>query len=308
MEKISVFLFLVGVLEFLSKNPSFGIEINNKCSTLFHKVKGKALSGHVISVHQASSEIACTHKCLSNPKCASFNFEIQQSRSLSTCELNAVSRTSPHNKLKSRHGFAYYEPLTLNERPKQEITAFSLIMAASTIQCTQEASPTQDQASTPASRVPSTQPATTAAPISNCGQQWHAYRSGCLRLFEDYKSWVDANQHCATFNTPGKGNGRLISIFSQDDNNRIVNLRSSQGFSQGEYYIGLNDLQGTGTYKWADGTNASFTNWNTGFPKGGKGVVMKRNGNSDDGKWQTKDTNKAMRLICECPDGPCASQ
>ncbi|XP_044183074.1 mucin-17-like [Acropora millepora] len=168
MERISVFLLLVGVLEFVSKNPSFGTEINNKCSALFHKVKGKALSGHVISVHQASSEIACTHKCLSNPKCASFNFEIQQSRSLSTCELNVVSRTSPNNKLNSRSGFAYYEPLTPNDRPKQQITAFSpttrnLIMAAPTTQGTQEVSPTRDQATTPATKVSSTQPATTAA-------------------------------------------------------------------------------------------------------------------------------------------------
>ena len=139
-----------------------------KESTIFIFL-GKVLSGHVISVHQASSEIACTHKCLSNPKCASFNFEIQQSRSLSTCELNAVSRTSPSSKLKSRHGFAYYEPLTPRGRPEQQIKAFSpttsnLMMAASTIQGTQEVRPTQDQATTPASRVPSTQPATTAAP------------------------------------------------------------------------------------------------------------------------------------------------
>ena len=74
----------------------------------------------------------------------------------------------------------------------------------------------------------------------------------------------------------------------------------------GEYYIGLKKSQGT--YKWADGTAASFTNWNTGYPKGAKGVVMKMIGNSDDGKWQTKNVNSAMRFICECPDGPCASQ
>ena len=120
-------------------------------------------------MHQASSEIACTQKCLSNPKCASFNFEIQQSRSLSTCELNAVSSTSPNNKLNSRSGFAYYEPLTPRETPKQQTTAFppttsKLMMAASTTQDTQEASPTRDQATAPASRVPSTQPTTTAAP------------------------------------------------------------------------------------------------------------------------------------------------
>ena len=139
-----------------------------KESTIFIFL-GKALSGHVISVHQASSEIACTHKCLSNPKCASFNFEIQQSRSFSTCELNAVSGTSPYNELKSRHGFAYYEPLTPRERPKQQITVFSpttsnLITEETTTQSTQEVGPTQDQATTPASRVRSTHPTTTAAP------------------------------------------------------------------------------------------------------------------------------------------------
>ena len=71
--------------------------------------------------------------------------------------------------------------------------------------------------------------------VSKCGQQWHAYKSGCLRLFDDHKNWADANQHCATFNisATGGGNGRLISIFSQDENNRIVNLRSSQGFLEG---------------------------------------------------------------------------
>ena len=72
----------------------------------------------------------------------------------------------------------------------------------------------------------------------------------------------------------------------------------------GEYYIGLKELQGT--YKWTDGTAASFTNWNTGFPKDGKGVAMMLNGNSDNGKWRTRNHNNALRFICECPDGPCA--
>ncbi|XP_067023775.1 lithostathine-like [Acropora muricata] len=187
---------------------------------------------------------------------------------------------------------------------------------------TQEVSPSQYQAPTPASRVPSTQRATTAAPgsgrqikgltfklhpVSNCGQQWHAYKSGCLRLFEDHKKWEDANQHCANISATGGGNGRLISIFSEAENNRIVDLRSSQGFSEGEYYIGLSDLQGTGTYKWVDGTNASFTNWNPGFPNGEKGVVMKMSiGNLDNGKWLTRNYNDALRFICECPDGRCA--
>ena len=72
----------------------------------------------------------------------------------------------------------------------------------------------------------------------------------------------------------------------------------------GEYYIGLKKLQGT--FKWADGTAASFINWNTGFPKRGEGVAMMLNGNSDNGKWQTRNKHDDLRFICECPEGPCA--
>jgi len=316
---VSILLCAVTLLELVDKT-TFGFntespqEQDSKRFSLFCKVKeGEALTGHIISVHQTRNVLECGHKCLSNPECASFNFEIQESRFLSICELNNVSSISSNNKLKRKDSFAYYEPLTRKERPKQQITGFSpttsnIMTKTTTTRGTQEVSTSQYQAVTPASKVPSIQPATTAAPVSNCGQQWHAYKSGCLRLFEDHKKWEDANQYCATFNvnTSG-GNGRLISIFSQDENNRIVNLRSSQGFPDGEYYIGLSDLQGTGTYKWTDGTNVSFTNWNTDFPKGEKVVVMKMShGNADNGKWLTRNQNNNLRFICECPDGPCA--
>ncbi|XP_067025792.1 macrophage mannose receptor 1-like [Acropora muricata] len=314
-----VFLCCVTLLELIDKK-TFSINMDSpqgqesKRFSLFYKVKeGVVLTGHIISVHQTRNVLDCTHKCLSNPECASFNFEIQQSRFLSICELNNVSSISSNHKLKRKDSFVYYEPLTPKERPKQQIAGFypttsNIITKTTTTRGTQEVSTSQDQATIPASRVPSTQRATTAAPVTNCGQQWHAYKSGCLRLFDDHKNWVDAKQHCATFNinTAG-GNGRLISIFSQDENNRIVNLRSSPGFSDGEYYIGLNNLQGTGTYKWVDGTNASFTNWKTGYPKDERrGVVMMLKGNSDNGKWETRNYHDALRFICECPYGPCS--
>ena len=97
-----------------------------------------------------------------------------------------------------------------------------------------------------------------------------------------------------------------ISSSQERDISLMTFLLLLMSFFLGKYYIGLNDLQGTGTYKWADGTNASFTNWNADYPKRPKAVVMKMNGNSDDGKWQTRNENNSMRFICECPDGPCA--
>ena len=71
---------------------------------------GVTLTGHTISVHQTRSELDCAHKCHSNSNCASFNFEFQSSRTLSTCEINGMSRTLSGPKLQSRDGFAYYEP------------------------------------------------------------------------------------------------------------------------------------------------------------------------------------------------------
>ncbi|XP_074609875.1 uncharacterized protein LOC141864040 [Acropora palmata] len=317
---LRILLCAVTMLELVDKK-TFGFNTEShqgqesKRFSLFYKAKeGEVLTGHIISVHQTRNELDCSHKCLSNPECASFNFEIQQSRSLSICELNNASSISSNSKLKRKESFVYYEPLIPKERPKQQITGFypttsNIITKTTTTRGTQEVSTSQYQAPTLASRVPSTQRAKAAAPVSNCGQHWHAYKSGCLRLFQDHKTWVAANQHCASFNinATGGGNGRLISIFSQDENNRIVNLRSSQRFSQGEYYIGLNDLHHKGTYKWADGTATSFTNWKTGYPKGGGGVVMKMyDRNPDYGKWQTWNQHAALRFICECPEGPCA--
>ena len=69
--------------------------------------------------------------------------------------------------------------------------------------------------------------------VSNCGQHWRPFKSGCLRLFQDRKDWVAANQHCATLNTCNRRNGRLISIFSQDDNDQIDNSRILLACPQG---------------------------------------------------------------------------
>ena len=78
---------------------------------------------------------------------------------------------SSNNKLKRRGSFAYYEPLALRQRPKQDFVALcpttgNLITEAATTQGKQEIMTSQDIAATPASSVPSTQPATTvtAAP------------------------------------------------------------------------------------------------------------------------------------------------
>ncbi|KAK2553987.1 hypothetical protein P5673_024693 [Acropora cervicornis] len=381
-------------------------EQDSKRFSLFYKVKeGEVLTGHIISVHQTRNELDCSHKCILNSKCASFNFEIQQSRFLSICELNNVSSISPNHKLKRKDSFAYYEPLPPKERPKQQIpvtgfypTTSNIIMETTTTRGTQEVSPTQDQATTPASRVPSTQRATTATPgkyyiglndlqgtgtynwVDGTNASFTNWNTGYPR---DGKELIDRQAFGANTDSPQGHESKRFSLFykvkegealtghiislhqtrseldcahkcllnskcaslnfefqssrtlstceinGMSRTSSTIKLQRRDGFAyyepiakliqekeidtshsqiqQGEYYIGLSDLQGTGTYKWADGTNVSFTNWNTGFPKGGRAVVMKMSrGNSDNGKWLTRNQNDYLQFICECPDGPCA--
>ena len=82
----------------------------------------------------------------------------------------------------------------------------------------------------------------------------------------------------------------------------------------GEYFIGLNDKALEGEYRWVDSTVASYTYWMPGYPQDISAeqnkdcVVMRMNhGNSNNGKWETKECKNNLRFICECP-GRCTRQ
>ncbi|XP_068711105.1 uncharacterized protein [Montipora foliosa] len=301
MTKISVLLHLTVLLDFVGKNQSFGHDF--KRSTLFHKIKeGEALNGHVISVHQVRSELACAHKCHSNHRCASLNFEAQSARSLRTCELNAVSRTSSDKTLQSRDGFTYYEPLTIVKKPQQEITTLTPTTSDVLIK-TAASTPTE---TTVSPSVVSTTAAGTKA--AYCGPDWYPYKAGCLRFFENHKKWSQANDYCKS-SSGGSGTGRLISILSENENENVTQWWSSLSHSKGHYFIGLNDMAAEGTFQWVDGTDALYTNW-----KGKNGPNNNKNKNcvrirtqneKNHGKWEIKSCEHSSRFICECPEGPC---
>ncbi|XP_068759772.1 uncharacterized protein [Montipora capricornis] len=288
MKNLSVSLFLV-LLELVSVKPSLGFDSyiqgqEDKQSESFYKVtEGEALSGQVILVHQVSSELDCAQKCLLSTKCASYNFEVHCSRSSCTCELNAVSKTSSGDALQRREGFAYYEPVT--------------------IQMTQ-----QEFAPTPA---PNIVPTSVPQQGVVCESGWFNCSGRCVRIFDQHKQRSHANVYCQGFLTPSGDQGSLIKILSEDDNNRVVAIRSLASMPQGEYFIGLNDKALEGKYRWVDNTEALYTNWMQGYNQDISAeqnkdcVVMRMNhGDSNNGKWETKECNNNLRFICECP-GQC---
>lgn len=98
----------------------------------------------------------------------------------------------------------------------------------------------------------------------DCGQNWHQYKTGCIRLFLEHKSREDARSYCLSFQTQCIGSkGNLIKILSTSNNDRVVSLATEQG----EYFIGLTDWKTEGVYKWAGGDQATYFNWNSGYPE-----------------------------------------
>lgn len=76
----------------------------------------------------------------------------------------------------------------------------------------------------------------------------------------------------------------------------------------GEYFIGLDDKAVEGEYKWTDGKRATYKNFlrqDLSSDQNRDCVLMRLNhGDSDNGKWETKECNNKLRFICQCP-GEC---
>ena len=107
-------------------------------------------------------------------------------------------------------------------------------------------------------------------------------------------NWDDAGQKC-------KGNsGDLVTINNANENARILGLIRC---SPDDYWIGLNDIQTEGIFKWiSSNTTPSFTNWNPANPRepnnyfGEDCVVLRELHNF---KWNDVPCRSKHRFICE---------
>ena len=68
---------------------------------------GSVLAGHVISKSHVSSRIDCTFECLSDQRCALYNYE-EGDGELHDCELNSESKETKPLNLIVKPGYSYY--------------------------------------------------------------------------------------------------------------------------------------------------------------------------------------------------------
>ncbi|ESO92424.1 hypothetical protein LOTGIDRAFT_233175 [Lottia gigantea] len=129
-------------------------------------------------------------------------------------------------------------------------------------------------------------------PKSNiCQQGWHEFDGFCYKYINDKLPWDDAESLCVS-----KYNGHLTSVRSAKHLKWLGHQARKKSF-----WIGLNDKQDTGVWKFISGDPVAITNWKNGRPrvkrmlhKKNCVVVKKRL------KWRNKHCDRyKARFICE---------
>ncbi|XP_035678932.1 uncharacterized protein LOC118417473 [Branchiostoma floridae] len=123
-----------------------------------------------------------------------------------------------------------------------------------------------------------------------CPTGYSLHGSFCYKAFDELKTNNGARQVCS------EDSGRLAII---KDN--ITNTFLARLISQDNYYIGLNDLNVEGQFRWEDGTvynnDTDFSNWSPGEPdNSGNQDCVKLSG---DGLWGDKDCTIKRKFICQ---------
>ncbi|XP_067931175.1 C-type mannose receptor 2-like [Watersipora subatra] len=145
----------------------------------------------------------------------------------------------------------------------------------------------------------------------SCPIGWEMHQKMCyfFSLAKDRRSWTSAEQEC------GNKGSDLAYIDSPAVETFITdNIEDT-------FWIGLNEQQGEGIYKWSNNSRQSlleFTNWGAGEPKKGlrkEGCVSIVNGRYADalpGHWITEKCSLKQRYVCmttasvfgqRCPQG-----
>ncbi|XP_066572123.1 ladderlectin isoform X2 [Amia ocellicauda] len=93
-----------------------------------------------------------------------------------------------------------------------------------------------------------------------CSPGWTSFDERCFQYFSDQKDWSDAEGHCLSMG------GNLASVHSEQEHNFLKQLVKTSDTKQNPAWIGGNDCQQEGVWRWSDGTNWDFTKWNSGEP------------------------------------------
>ena len=92
-----------------------------------------------------------------------------------------------------------------------------------------------------------------------CPEDWITYGDMCYQVNahpEQKKTWLEADKACTSFE-----GASLISIHDTTIARKIVQSFKNVFVSNGYFWLGLNDRDKEGQFKWNDGSDYDFSNW-----------------------------------------------
>ncbi|CAM9106860.1 unnamed protein product, partial [Ectocarpus fasciculatus] len=129
--------------------------------------------------------------------------------------------------------------------------------------------------------------ALTLPKLATCPSPYVFLYDGCYYLLTVYNSWAGAEAAC------NGHRANLATIYSAEVNNWI----SVYYVLSSSFWIGYNDLDDEGVWRWADGSNGTFEMWANGEPSnsGEEDCARKNNGGFT---WNDVSCTTAMYGLC----------
>ena len=116
------------------------------------------------------------------------------------------------------------------------------------------------------------------------------YQDHKYYIAQEWRSWNEAKDRATALG------GYMLTISSQAENDFIQNNLGD--FKWDSYWLGYSDTAEEGTFVWANGSDATYTNWNGGEPNNsGDEDVVEFNGHN--GKWNDLNINDGRFFIIE---------
>ncbi|XP_010768193.1 C-type lectin domain family 4 member E-like [Notothenia coriiceps] len=125
-----------------------------------------------------------------------------------------------------------------------------------------------------------------------CPEGWRKSGCSCYLLSTEKASWEQSRQHCTARGAD------LVIVDSYEEQEFITSMINKQT------WIGLNDTNQEGTWKWVDGTPLTLTYWGSTFDNGGAALGEEDCASLVDGReirknWNDLRCTSRLQWICE---------